>query len=243
MAIYRMMRRVVWCGFLALSCTACFEVDEWVRIADNGATTMRATVRMAIGDGKSTPHLNTHNPLSESVAAIPGITVSASIAEQRNGQMLAATELAGASLANFQNIYRKLPAADSADESTRNMINMFRNGGFYHAHKAHGRIRVERTITPQKSAHKKMAKKSGKKSKNDLAAFGDDMSNMLLGSVFLRFALSLPGDILASNAETIDGHTAHWVFPLPYLAKTKITLWAEVADTPAAERALLGVRE
>lgn len=68
---------------------------------------------------------------------------------------------------------------------------------------------------------------------------GEDMAQMMMGGMFMRFSLTLPGKIVAHNAETRDGQTLHWVYPLSYLTTHKVELWADVEATPEMERALL----
>ncbi|MBI4238843.1 MAG: hypothetical protein HY696_10600 [Deltaproteobacteria bacterium] len=230
--------RIAGVGLLCLLLAGCFGVDEWTRVDVTGRTTLSATVRMGFSEQmKGMPIGGVDQKLAQAGSGLPGVQIKSVKTEQRDGQLIVTSTVEAARLADLHQFYRQLPPAAGGDPAATSAPELFRSSGFYRVRRVGNRLRFERTLVPPKVAKAKA--KAGKKGKKD-PFDAQQMTDMMFGGVFIRFAATLPGLIVASNAEHNDAQTAHWVYPLGHLTKKKVTLWAEIAATPELERALLG---
>ncbi|MBI4366677.1 MAG: hypothetical protein HY543_07665 [Deltaproteobacteria bacterium] len=231
MAFTRGWKWAMLCG-ITLCCTACFEVEETVRIGADGITTLAMQVRLGMaGEKKPTGGEVAGKKLGALGGNMTGVRLKGVTAEQKNGQMLVSIEAEADHVTDLDGFYRKAGEGDGSEPNGSVQVgNIFAKGSFYRVKRMGGKIRVSRLLLPGK----KIGKRKDKASKA-----ADEMATAMLGGIFMRFHLGVPGKVLAHNAETLDGQTLTWVYPMMYLSKQKIELWAEIEATPETERALL----
>lgn len=212
--------------------SGCFEVEEFVKVGADGITSLAMKIRLGMtGDKKPEGGDAAGKKLGELGEGMTGVRIKGVKAEQKDGQLIVSVEAEADHLTALEGFYRKASGPAGGDkEGTANVGNIFAKGSFYRVKKSGNKIRVYRTILPVE----KLAKK-----KDKAAQAADEMAKAMFGSIFMRFSLKLPGKIIAHNAETLDGQTLTWIYPMSFLSKQKVDLWAEVEATPEAERALL----
>lgn len=215
--------------------TGCFEVEEWVRVTEQGKATLAMKVRMGIADKKMEKGgAEAGEQLKALGAGMPGVRLQDLQTDNRNGQLLMTVTAEADRLGDLTGFYKALDKGSAAEGKGKpdDVGQLFAKGSFYRVKKSGDRLRIERMLQPTTKAPKKTKGKDGQA--------GEEMAQMMMGGIFMRFALTVPGKILFHNAETVDGQTLHWVYPFSYLAQQRATLWAEVEATPETERALLG---
>lgn len=219
------------CAVLLLS--GCFEVEEWVRVGANGATALTTKLRLGFSkQGQSAGALEISSELGTLGKGVQGVRVQGAKTEEKNGQVIVSVSAEADRLKDFAAFYRKVPPKEGGNKGVPDIGAIFSKGSFYQAKRNGNRIHITRTLQPVTKA---TPKKKGKDAK-----MSDDMAQMMMGGVFMRFALTVPGKIVASNAETVDGQTLTWIYPMPFLSKQRTELWVDVEATPETGQALLG---
>lgn len=226
------------CGVLLLGTllTGCFEVDEWVRVGNDGLTSLTMKVRLGMSNDKKPDGIQVAGQqLGALGAGMSGVRLRGTKTADKDGQMIVSVEAEADRLGDFIGFYRQVTKEAAAEKNKGgpdDVRNVLSSGSFYRVKKSGGRLHIARTMMPTSKAAPK-----GKKKKADQV--GAEMAQMMMGGMFMRFSLTVPGKVLAHNAETLDGQTLHWIYPMNYLTTHKTELWADVEATPETERALL----
>ncbi len=231
--------------FLCIFISGCFEVEEKISIAEAGSVDMNLRIRFPISDKGG---LKMDDPqqklmeLGELGKGISGIMVMGPTLETKYGQTIMQFGIKADSLKALAAAYDTFPKEEGAKpigaqcgaDAMKGLENAFSSKGFYTiSRKGRDSLFIRRVISEAPKKPKEVKKKkAGKKDE----AFGVEMAEMMMammgGGLKLRFDLTVPGTVLSSNAESVDGNAMHWVIPIDYIQKNRVVLEAVVKTSP-----------
>jgi hypothetical protein len=222
-------RWVVVLCFLCLTLAGCLEVEEKVSLAPSGEGTIQFRMRLPIameggGSTEVTP-AQTAEELSKQLAGFRNVDVTSS---SSFGQTIIAVKATAPSLVALAPFYGPLMKREEKEKSQDALASLTPKN-FYTMKRKGDRLIITRTFLPPPQ---KKAKKQTEEEKNAAAFAG------MMGSVFMRFTLEVPGKVLSSNAEEASDGRLTWVVPASYFQTNKVTFTAEIEAEPALIKAL-----
>lgn len=210
----------------------CFEIEEKVTLTPDGAGIIRFLVRLPIAaKPEATGEDDTKTAMEKLSQELGGFTSVDVQTLPSMGQTAIAIEAKApklSSLAPFYNpVSKNMKGKESGQGAELGEVLVSKN--FYALKKKGDHIVITRTFLPPKKK-----KKQKEEDKNLSALMG------FMGSSFIRFELEVPGTVVSSNAESVDGSRLTWVVPLSYFQDHKVVLQAEVKAAPDVITALVG---
>lgn len=214
---------------LSISMVGCLDIEEKVALKNDGTTFLTLKVRLMM-EGKGVKSDSTD--IQDLGKGISGIEVVESSTKSIYGQTISIVTIKGSNFSAIKKAFATLPKGDKQEQ--KDIGEVFSEKGFYNIKAKGNRLVITRTINKINMGDKAA---KGKKKKDD---FGAEMASMMFGGIAMRFDLEVPTKVISSNAENQDGNTLHWVIPLSYLQKNKVTLQAEIESTPELTKSITG---
>lgn len=204
--------------------SGCLEIEEKVSIGATGASAMRFLFRIPIasqpGVKVDTNAREAAEKLTQELADLTDVGIREASAM---GQTAVIVEAKASSLRDLAAFYVPLlkKGQEEGPDKASDLGNIFTPKSFYTIKRKGDRLFITRIFTPPKK------KKAIKKEDKDLAELMG-----LMGSTFVRYELEIPGEVISSNAESVDGQRLLWVVPFEHLQENRVELRAEISAPP-----------